>query len=262
MGIALPAMLMLLMEHREKPFSGTVLQIGRQDIYFDFVTLETCAANLKVKLSEVGEIGLKANEWMPHIKTISDTTFFKAIGFSSVLSVDVSDYENPDLIWDFNKPVPNEMKDRFDVVYDGGSLEHIFHIGTALCNITSVLNVGGRAIHNAPTHNYVDHGFYSLSPTLFYDYYETNHFSDLKGHLLGNRLPLSHNDVPKVYEYKPGMLEPFAIGGFTKERFDGCEMFVTHFSARKTAESRGDIVPMQRRYREWWAKAEAKKRGS
>jgi len=40
---------------------------------------------------------------------------------------------------------------------------------------------------------------------------------------------------------------------------EGQKMFATHFSARKTIESQGDIVPMQRRYREWWAKAEAKK---
>ncbi len=255
MGVALPTMLMFLMENRHSPFSGTILQIGRQDIYFDYAMLERCANQLGVKLSNPGKIVVKPNKWVPNIDTIDDITFFKSIGFSDVQSVDASDYEQPNFVWDFNKPVPDTLKNKFDAVFDGGTLEHIFEVGTAFRNISAILKVGGRAIHNSPTHNFVDHGFYSFSPTLFYDYYEANHFADLKGHFLGHRLPFKHNDVPKVYDYKPAMLESISVGGITKGQFDGCEMFTTHFSARKTNDTKGDIIPMQRRYREWWDKA-------
>jgi SAM-dependent methyltransferase len=257
MGVALPTMLMFLMEHRASPFSGTLLQIGRQDIYFDFAMLERCATHLGVKLANPGKVVLKPNTWMPDVQTIDDITFFKALGFEHVQSIDASDYEQPDFVWDFNRPAPDSLKNRFDVIFDGGSLEHIFEVGTAFRNISSMLKVGGRAIHHAPTHNFVDHGFFSLSPTLFYDYYEANHFTDLKCHLVGARLPFQHNDVPKIYDYKPGMLEPVSVGGFTKEKFDGCEMFTTHFSGRKSSKSIGDVIPMQRRYREWWDNAKS-----
>ena len=62
------------------------------------------------------------------------------------------------------------------MIIDGGTMEHIFHIPNVLNNIYRMLRVGGRIIHISPSSNYVDHGFYSFSPTLFYDFYQTNKF--------------------------------------------------------------------------------------
>lgn len=254
MGIALPSLAMLLAEHKHRPFSGTVLQLGRQDIYFDYEMMARCAEQMEVPLRKV-PITHRPNEWMPQVKTISDQTFFQLLGFDVVQSTDASDYEKADFIHDFNQPVPETMHGRFDVVFDGGSLEHIFHLPNAFSNFHALLKVGGRVLHDSPTHNFVDHGFFCFSPTLFWDYYEANGFTDLRGHLVGMKLPFKHNDVPKVFRYTPGVLEPYAVGGFTKDKFQGCEMFVTTFSATKQAESKGNVIPTQRRYQQWWAKA-------
>lgn len=252
MGLALPQVLMLLMEHRSTPFHGTILQIGRQDMYLDYEMLQRCANHLGVKLTPVEPIVCKPNEWMPGVNTIDDITFFKSIGFDTVLSIDASDYENADLVWDFNKPVPDELKNRYDVILDGGSLEHIFNVGTAFMNMAAMLRENGRAIHVSPMHNFVDHGFFSFSPTLFHDFYEMNNFSAITLHMLGHKIPFNHNEIPKVIKYTPGMLEPFSVGGFTRERWEGYEMFGIYCTATKTANSTCDVVPMQRRYREWW----------
>lgn len=240
------------MEHRQNPFRGTILQIGRQDIYLDYETLLQCAKHLNVNLSPVKEVVVRPNEWMPNVKTIDDVTLFKALGFENVMSIDASDYENADLVWDFNHPIPAEMGGKYDVVLDGGSLEHIFNVGTAFMNMAKLLRHGGRSIHISPMHNFVDHGFYSFSPTLFHDFYETNGFSRIRAHLVGHKLPFRHNEVPKVIEYTPGMLESHSIGGFTRERFEGYEMFGIYSTATRTESSTTDVVPMQRRYREWW----------
>lgn len=262
MGFNIACMLMIMKERSGTPFSGSVVQIGRQDIYFDWDTMKLCAQHINYPLQEPDEIGYRYNEWVPDKRTLDDVTFFKALGFSEVYSLDASDYECPTFVHDLNRPIPDSLKNSFDAVVDGGSFEHIFHLPNALQNVVSMLKVGGRIIHHSPTHNYVDHGFYSFSPTWFHDYYEANHFTDCACNLVGMKLPFRQNDVPKVFPYTPGGLEEFSVGGFTKDKFHGCEMFMTTFGATKTEQSVGDVVPMQRRYREWWQKPVAEKQGA
>jgi hypothetical protein len=257
MGVALSSLTLLLNEHKRRPFGGTLLQLGRQDIYFDYATLCTFAQKAGVKLTPVPNIGVRLNQWMPGVQTLDEQTFFKSIGFDTVLSLDTSDYEQAEFIYDLNHPLPESMHGKFDVVFDGGSLEHIFHVPNALWNIHAMLKTDGRAIHHSPTHNYVDHGFYCFSPTLYYDYYEAAGYSDLRCHFVGHTLPYTNTQLPKVFTYKPGDLESVSIGGITKEKFQGCEMFMTIFSATKTENARAGTIPTQRRYQQWWAKAKA-----
>lgn len=258
MGVALPSLMLLLIEHKARPFYGTILQLGRQDIYFDYETFQACAENMGVTLRKLDQITHRANECMPTTKTIDDQTFFKSLGFDVVQSTDASDYEQADFIHDFNRPVPAQLHNRFDMVFDGGAIEHLFHVPNALSNINALLKVGGRVNHHSPTHNYVDHGFYCFQPTLFYDYYEADAYTELRCHFVGLTLPFKQNEIPKIFPYTPGMLETFSVGGITKEKCNGCEMFMTTFSATKSVASTGSVIPTQRRYREWWAKANGK----
>lgn len=257
MGVALPSLLLLLNEHKVRPFSGSVLQLGRQDIYFDYETLQTYAQQLGVSLRILEAVTCRPNQWMTGVKTIDDKIFFKSLGFDVVQSTDASNYEQADYIHDFNQPVPRGLHDRFDLVFDGRALEHMFHVPNALSNINALLKLGRRIIHHAPNHNDVDHGFYCFSPTLFYDSCEADRYMDLRCHFVGLMLPFKQNEVPKVSDYKPGMLESISVGGITKDKFLGCEMFMTTISAPKTERSRGNVIPTQRRYQQWWAKAEA-----
>ena len=251
---------MYLLEQTIRPFSGSILQLGRQDIYFDYATLETTAKLAGVRLQTLEKITLRPNEWMPGVETLDDHAFFKSLGFGEVRSVDASDYENPDYVWDFNLPVPESMLGQFDVVLDEGSLEHIFHLPNALSNINASLKVGGRVIHHSPTHNWVDHGFFCFSPGFFWDFYEANGYSDLRCILIGMKAPFRPNEPIVARVYTPGSLESISIGGLTKETFFGCDVVATSFVATKTARSTGSVIPMQRRYREWWEKAQKNKK--
>ncbi len=258
MGIAIPQLVHLLNERKLRDFKGTVLQIGRQDIYFDYASLQSVAKQMGVTLRKPDKIGVKKNEWMPNVNTIDEQTLFQSLGFEHVQSIDASDYENADYVHDFNQLLPQSFDARFDLIFDEGSLEHIFHVPNALTNINTLLKEGGRIIHHAPTHNFVDHGFYCLQPTLFYDYYEADAYADIRCFFVGWRLPFKHNEMPKFFPYKPMGLEHLSVGGITKESCEGCELFVTMVSATKTAQSRGNVIPTQRRYQQWWAKAKSK----
>jgi SAM-dependent methyltransferase len=82
--------------------------------------------------------------------------------------LDNSDYEGASVIHDLNEPVPERLHGRFDVVFDGGSLEHVFEFPTALRSVMAMVKPGGHLIVGTPTNNLSGHGFYQFSPELFH----------------------------------------------------------------------------------------------
>jgi hypothetical protein len=111
----------------------------------------------------------------------SPRAYFAALGIEELVSLDVSDYEGADVIFDLNAPeLPLSLTGRFGVVLNIGTLEHVFHLPNALANITRMLRDGGVAVHILPTSNAVDHGFYQFGPTLMFDYYVAAGFDVLE----------------------------------------------------------------------------------
>lgn len=98
--------------------------------------------------------------------------FFYEIGAKKVDSIDFSDYENASIIGDLNKRL--KIKEKFDLIFDGGSLEHIFNVPQALENYISMLKIGGRFIGYLPVNNQIGHGFYQFSPELFFRVFSEN----------------------------------------------------------------------------------------
>jgi hypothetical protein len=93
---------------------------------------------------------------------------FNLLGATSVDSIDASAYEQASIILDMNKPISAELHERFDLVYDGGTLEHVFNLPQALKNEMSMAKVGGHVVIHTMANNFFGHGFYQLSPELFY----------------------------------------------------------------------------------------------
>lgn len=81
---------------------------------------------------------------------------------------DYSDYEGANCLHDMNVPIPEKYKDKYSVVVDSGTLEHVFNYPLALRNAMSMVKVGGELILITPGNQYLDHGFYQFSPVLFY----------------------------------------------------------------------------------------------
>ena len=94
--------------------------------------------------------------------------FARALGAKNVSSMDISDYEEATLIHDLNFPVPPELHGRYDVVIDGGTLEHVFHVPVAFENCMKLTKVGGHVVVITNINNLVGHGFYQFGPELFY----------------------------------------------------------------------------------------------
>jgi SAM-dependent methyltransferase len=169
---------------------------------------------------------------------IGQDALFRLLGFDAVESIDVYDAESPTHVLDLNQLAPASLHERFDLVYDGGTLEHCFSPAAVLGNATRLARPGGRVIHHVPLNNWIDHGFYQFSPTLFFDFYEANGFADLRMalHFMHGR---RESWIP--YEPRDGVRLPASFGGKSQ--------VLAFFSARR-AQARAEIVfPIQGRYR-------------
>jgi hypothetical protein len=93
---------------------------------------------------------------------------FHQLGATEVHSMDVSDYEGADILWDLNQPVPRELEAKFTVLFDGGSLEHIFNAPVALTSYMRMVRPGGHLLLALPANNYCGHGMYQFSPEFFF----------------------------------------------------------------------------------------------
>jgi SAM-dependent methyltransferase len=149
-------------------FDGAICQLGRQTIRFSSKQLQKDAkeVNFQLKNSPVFSRGLECNE-----------DYFRALGFENVSSIDISSDENPTYILDLGKEQNNDLNSQFDLIFDGGTIEHIFTPEIALKNIVKMLKVGGSVIHQIPCNNLVEHGFFQFSPSFFEKFYEENGFS-------------------------------------------------------------------------------------
>src|SRR5271166_1296586 len=94
--------------------------------------------------------------------------FFRALGAADLFFLDRSGYEGAQVLHDLNQPLPTQYHARFDVVIDGGTLEHIFNFPAALKSCMEALALGGRLMSFTPADGLMGHGFFQFSPELFY----------------------------------------------------------------------------------------------
>lgn len=98
--------------------------------------------------------------------------FFTGIGFDAVQSLDISDFEGAEVLHDLNRPIPDALKGSCDLVYDGGTTEHVFDVAQAMDNIANLLRPGGVYVACVPGNGFFAHGFYQFGPELVYGYWK------------------------------------------------------------------------------------------
>ncbi len=164
--------------------------------------------------------------------------FYKGFGFDEVHTLDVSSRDGASHIHDLNKPLPAELLGQYDVVLSGGTLEHVFDIANALRCLAGLVKVGGTVICSAPVNNWIDHGFWQVSPTLKFDFFSANGFEFGR-----SRGVLSK---PKV---ATRLFVPFYPGEV--HRWNGGGYRISHaLTAQRLPDSTVDKIPIQGRYLE------------
>jgi hypothetical protein len=95
--------------------------------------------------------------------------FFHRLGAERVESIDHSDYQGCSICHDLNELLPAVPDQKqYDLVYDGGTLEHVFHFPNAIANCMALVKNGGAFMCSSPADKWLGHGFYQFSPELFF----------------------------------------------------------------------------------------------
>ncbi len=115
--------------------------------------------------------------------------FFRLLGAQEVLSVDYSEYEAADIIHDMNAPIPANLHERFSVVHDGGTIEHVFNVYQAFKNCMEMVRLNGHFTQVNAANNYMGHGFWQISPEMIF-----RAFSDENGYRI--EAVLLHENIP------------------------------------------------------------------
>ena len=137
-----------------------VITIGRQSMA---ISVRRCTRGLsKHGLTAVcrGLSRLKSAQWAE--------SFFEVLGSERTDAMDCSPYEGAALIHDMNDPVPDSMAGQYDLLYDGGSLEHMFNVPVVFRNYMKLVRIGGHVVILTNMNNMAGHGFYQFGPDLFF----------------------------------------------------------------------------------------------
>lgn len=158
MGLDINAVRFLIQAHRQGVQFGEVLTLGRQDLNV-----------YPKKMAEVFDAhGLPSQAFKGEDKVHFAEPCFLGLGARKVHAMDASTFEGAEFVHDLNQPIGPGLKERFDVVYDGGTLEHVFNFPMALKNCMEMVKVGGQLFLHTIANNYCGHGFYQFSPELFF----------------------------------------------------------------------------------------------
>ena len=155
MGIDIPSLNFLLYAHKFGNFNKTIT-IGRQNL------------NIRIPIKKLIPINTKYGY---ENEIYADRLLKDYFGSTIVDSIDITDYEGATIIHDMNTPIPENLKYKYDTVIDSGTLEHIYNIPQALENVSFLCRPGGQIIHILPANNWCGHGFWQMSPELFFSLY-------------------------------------------------------------------------------------------
>ncbi|WP_284165653.1 methyltransferase domain-containing protein [Frigidibacter sp. SD6-1] len=97
---------------------------------------------------------------------------FATFGFGDARALDYSDYEGADYVHDLNLPVASDLHGKFDFIYDGGTIEHVFDVPQALRNVFTMLKPGGVFASANGMNGWWGHGLYQFSAELVYSFWK------------------------------------------------------------------------------------------
>jgi hypothetical protein len=228
---------MLLDAHRAGVTMDRLLMIGRQSLLLH-----------PSELREIRKIcpgALADYKWGEY----ADRFFRECLGVSTVNTLDCSAYEGADLLYDLNQPIPGELRARFDVVVEAGSLEHIFNFPVAIANLMQMTKVGGIIFASSVSNNLCGHGFYQFSPELIFRVFTVENGFELgKVFALEARYPgIELTPISNAFEVVDPAIAQCRVGLMTKRPI------MLFFDARKKMESRLFVKsPMQSDYTAAW----------
>lgn len=99
-------------------------------------------------------------------------TLMAKLGFGTMETMDFSDYEGATIIHDLNHLPEKTLEKKFDLIFDGGTIEHVFNVPNALETVYRMLKPGGRFISANGLNGWYGHGMYQFNPELVWTFWK------------------------------------------------------------------------------------------
>jgi hypothetical protein len=232
----------LILLHKRVGLQGPLLTLGNQDVWASYDQLKSffremeCDYHAATPLPHTSRLFRQRPEAEDFVHA---RTFFEMMGIKEYYDIDKFDIDSPLIMHDLNAPVPADLQDRFNLILDSGTIEHIFDVRQVMENIVRMCRESGWVVHVTPSSNYVDHGFYSFSPCFFYDYYQANGFDDFICYVL-------QPDPDNVYQRSPYF--EYSYGMNLSNLIEPGRQVLVFFAARKVRLAEQLVVPTQGLY--------------
>lgn len=242
MGLNFNEVKFLLWAKRENMDFTKVMMIGRQRLYLDIFSMQAALSSFGINKSNSELEAIFSGQ-----KGYAEP-FFKFLGAAETSSIDASHYEGASHVLDMNQPVPENLKSKFSVVFDSGSLEHVFNFPTAIRNCMEMVQPNGHFIGIMPCNNYMGHGFYQFSPELFFRI-----FTEQNGFKIEKMILYAMRPMARWYRVR----DPEAIGrrvGIMTRR----QTLIIVQARRTTIKPLFTTTPQQSDYAAMWQGREAK----
>jgi hypothetical protein len=195
----------------ELPQGGSILEIGEANFYGD-MPLGEIANDIKLIHEKYGQQSPLAYQLQlacgppADLFAVAKVIYGLFLNPRSVDSIDL--HGSPDAKpLDLNHPIHDLPQ--YTVTYNHGTAEHIFNIANVFRLMHDRTAKDGLMIHESPFTGWIDHGFYNLNPTLFYDLAAANRYDIryLALEQLGNPDPLRIHSREQILDAaREGML--------------------------------------------------------
>ncbi len=169
-----------LFEHGMLPQNGALLEIGEANLYPD-VDPKTIAEDIRKFVTDPQRRDALLQRLADVIAAGGDRAIFDLVKvvyemFFAPVEMQAVDFGGSDTALRLDLNYPLELSRRFEIVINHGTAEHIFNIGQVFKSIHDYTVPSGLMIHESPFTGWIDHGFYNLQPTLFFDVAERNQY--------------------------------------------------------------------------------------
>ena len=188
MAISAPHYHCLKELHRcgELPQGGSLLEIGEANWYGDI---------------DPESVGLNRSD---DLFAIAKQVYLQLFAARTLAAIDANGTPAAHRM-DLNQPI--DLGWQFETVINHGTLEHVFNAAQVLQTMHNHCAVGGLMIHESPFTGWIDHGFYTIQPTLYFDLAAANKYEIL--HLAVTSLD---HPLPVVVDSREQLLEMARLG--------------------------------------------------
>lgn len=262
MGINGLSARMLLAEHKYRPITGKLVTIGRQSIGLTGEEMDSTLIECGVpKRHHAYEIDTKTVGVSRERPYITQESFFASFCDAKVISVDVSDYEQAEIVHDMQDDLPEGCRGIADFIFNGSCLDNIFDPAAAIRNMSRMLKPEGRVYHFEQGNSHPT-AYLKFSADWFMDYYALNQYADCKVYIVdqpnslgvpliraGDREPLQRSPYSlAVYSFNP-YVERNGNSGYDCSSIEAFSRYEIHCLAEKDAGSTDGRRPIQKHYR-------------